>query len=101
MSNGNNATAVNEIVFALRVDAGINVDTGIEIESISFYDKCGAVTEVFNADNITVTNDKEDATANLNVADLTKGTSVYVDTNKVVWTSRGDYYNNTQIFHRS
>ena len=62
-----------------------------------FYDADGVITEVFNADDITATNDKDDATAGINIADETKGTNGYVDMSKAVWTNRGDYYNNTAI----
>lgn len=92
-SGFNNATAVQEIVFALRVDERIYFGDGIEIDSIAFYDNSGVITEVFNSDNITATTDMEDATSGVNIADATKGTSVYVDMNKAVWTNRGDYYN--------
>lgn len=91
------ANAVNEIIFALRIDEDTYSNVGIEIESISFYDKCGVITEVFNAEDLSATNDIENSTAGINIADETKGTSVYVDMNKAVWTNRGDYYNNAQI----
>ena len=91
-----NASAVNEIVFSIRVDERIYAGDGIEIDSIAFYNKAGVITEVYNSDEITATNDATES-AGINIADASQGTTVYVDMNRAVWTSLGDYYNNSVI----
>lgn len=83
---------IDEILFGLRMDTRDYFGKGFEINSISVYKGTGSETEVktlFNASDLSASFDANDATADINLADHTKG--------KIVNNARG-LANNTSAF---
>lgn len=75
--------SVSEIVFGLRMDEALNEGVGFTIGTIAAYKKDDSATGgysvkvLFDANQMTVSTDQTVTTADINLADMSKGKTVY------------------------